>query len=787
VTQDPPFAVEPWCVRETRLDLDALEQTESVFALSNGHVGLRANLDEGEPHGIPGSYLSSFYELRPLPYAEVAYGYPESGQNIVNVTNGKLIRLLVNDEPFDVRYGRLLSHERALDLRAGTLTREVDWVSPARAQVRVRSTRLVSFTQRAVAAIEYLVEPVDSEVRLIVQSELVANEVMPPPPGGDPRVTAALEHPLVALERDVDQRGATLLHRTRASGLQMAAGMHHDVVAPGDVDVTTRAVDDWARTTVVCSLQPGQQLRVVKMLAYGWSRVRSQPALRDQVAAALTGARSSGMDGLLQEQREYLDRFWDCADVELEGDPELQQAIRFGLFHVLQAAARTEGRCIPAKGLTGPGYDGHAFWDSEAYVLPVLTYVAPSAAAYALRWRHSTLDLARERAVALGLHGAAFPWRTIHGQECSGYWPAGTAAFHVNAAIAAAVERYRVVTGDDSLDRSGGVEMLVETARLWMSLGHHDRHGRWHVVGVTGPDEYTALVADNLFTNLAAAHNLRAAAAAVHRHREIGSSLAVDPEEAARWQHAADSVHLPYDEELQVHQQSDNFTHLPEWDFAANPGYPLLLNAPYFDLYRRQVVKQADLELAMLWFSDQFSPVDKARNVDYYEPRTVRDSSLSASIQAVLAADVGHLELAHDYAHETASIDLCNLHGNTGHGLHIASLAGAWIALVNGFGGLRDSGGTLAFDPQLPASIPRLVFNIVWHGMRLRVDIDGRQVTYRLRDGDKVSLQFKHAGELVTLTSAEPVIRTLESRTPLFPRPAQPPGREPAHRAPSSS
>jgi trehalose/maltose hydrolase-like predicted phosphorylase len=244
---------------------------------------------------------------------------------------------------------------------------------------------------------------------------------------------------------------------------------------------------------------------------------------------------------------------------------------------------------------------------------------------------------------------------------------------------------------------------------------------------------------------------------------------------------------VPYDEELQVHQQSDNFTHLPEWDFAANPDYPLLMNAPYFDLYRRQVVKQADLQLAMLWFSDQFSPEDKARNVDYYEPRTVRDSSLSASIQAVLAADVGHLDLAHDYAYETALIDLRDLHRNTGHGLHIASLAGAWIALVNGFGGLRDCGGTLAFDPQLPTSVPRLVFNIVWHGVRLQVDVERLQVTYRLRGGPGASLRFTHAGELVTLTTAEPVTRMLEPRTPLLPRPSQPPGREPAHRGPGSA
>ena len=467
-----------------------------------------------------------------MPHAEPGYGYPESGQEVVNVTNGKLIRLLVDDAPLDVRYGRLMAHERVLDLRAGTLTRDADWESPRGRRVRVRSTRLVSFTQRALAAIEYVVEPVDASVRLVVQSELVANEPIPPR-SGDPRIAAVLENPLMALDQDLQDGGAVLVHGTRLSGLQMAAGMDHLVEAPVEVSPESAAMDDWARITFVCSLQPGQRLRIVKFLAYGWSSLRSTAALRDQVAAALTGARHTGLEHLLAEQRAYLDEFWAGADVRIEGDPQLQQAIRFALFHVLQASARAGGRCLPAKGLTGPGYDGHTFWDSEAYVLPVLTYTQPQAAANALRWRHSTLDLAKERAATLGLRGAAFPWRTIRGQECSGYWPAGTAAFHINADIAAAVARYRSVTGDETLETEVELELLVETARLWISLGHHDLDGVWHIAGVTGPDEYTAIVNDNVFTNLAAAHNLRSAAEAAERHPRRARDLGITLEEVA--------------------------------------------------------------------------------------------------------------------------------------------------------------------------------------------------------------------------------------------------------------
>jgi trehalose/maltose hydrolase-like predicted phosphorylase len=780
ITQEA-FPVEPWVVRETRLDLNVIAQSESLFALSNGHIGLRGNLDEGEPHGLPGTYLNSFYEIRPLPYAEAGYGYPEAGQTVVDVTNGKIIRLSVEDEPFDVRYGKLISHERVLDLRTGLLVRNAHWSSPSGKQVKVTSTRLVSLTHRSAAAIEYVVEAVDEFVRVNVQSELVTNEDQPTT-SADPRVAAILDNPLEAVDHENTDTGAILIHRTRASDLMIAAGMDHEIDVPGRFEVTTDARPDLARTTVICGLRPGQKLRIVKYLAYSWSSKRSRPALRDQAAAGLHNARYSGWQGLVDSQREYLDDFWDNADVEVEGDGESQQAVRFGLFHLLQASARAERRAIPSKGLTGTGYDGHAFWDTEGYVLPVLTYTLPHAVADSLRWRASTLDMARERAAELGLKGASFPWRTIRGQECSAYWPAGTAAFHINADVAMAFERYRVVTGDHTLEAECGVAVLVETARLWMSLGHHDRHGVWHIDGITGPDEYTAIVRDNVFTNLMAANNLVVAADACNRQREAARAMGVTAEEAATWRDAADAVNIPYDEELGVHQQCEGFTKFAEWDFVNDNKYPLLLHEAYVRLYPAQVIKQADLVLAMQWQSHAFTPEQKARNVDYYERRMVRDSSLSACTQAVMCAEVGHLELAHDYAYEAALIDLRDLHANTRDGLHMASLAGAWTAIVGGFGGLRDDEGILDIDPALPDGITRLRFRVRWRDFRLVVDANHSDVTYTLSDGTGTELTIRHAGEELTLKTDSPTTVAVRSRKSLLPPPPQPLGREPMHR-----
>ncbi|MBV8217434.1 MAG: glycoside hydrolase family 65 protein [Solirubrobacterales bacterium] len=777
--QHPAFVVDPWTVRESALDLEYLAQTESLFALANGHVGLRANLDEGEPSGQPGTYLAGFYETRPLPYAEAEYGSPEDGQTVVNVTNGKIIRLAVGDEPFDVRYGELRKHERILDLRAGLLRRTAEWVSPTGRLVRVTSTRIVSLTQRSVAAILYEVEPLDDAAQVVVQSELITNETLPTTEQ-DPRAAAALTAPLVSDLFQGEGLRAMLVHTTKASKLTVGAAMDHLIDAPDDTTTAIEAYADIARLSITATPAPGKPLRITKFLAYSWSGSRTIPAVRDQVAAALVGAVHTGWDRLLAEQRELLDEFWEAADIEIEGDTELQQAVRFALFHVLQAGERGEQRLIPAKGLTGPGYDGHTFWDTEAFLLPVLTYSRPRAVADALRWRHSTLDLARERARSLGLRGAAFPWRTIHGEECSGYWPASTAAFHINAAIANAVERYQRLSEDETFEREAGLELLVETARLWRSLGHHDGAGRFRIDGVTGPDEYSAVADNNVYTNLMAARNLRAAADAIERHPDLAKELAVDAEEAASWRDAADGMLIPYDESLGVHPQSEGFTEHQVWDFDSTPAenYPLMFHYPYFDLYRSQVVKQADLVLALFYAGDAFTAEEKARDFVYYERLTVRDSSLSACIQAVVAAEVGHVELAYDYFAEAALIDLHNLEHNTRDGVHVASLAGSCIAAIAGFGGLRDRSPTLAFLPRLPRALTRLSFAInCGKETKLRIEVEPRQATYTLLRGE--ALPILHHGRPFTVTSDQPVRCPIPAPRALE-RATQPRGRAPA-------
>jgi alpha,alpha-trehalose phosphorylase len=781
VIRQPAYATEPWRLVEKQLDLGVLAQSESIFALSNGYLELRGNLDEGEPHGLPGTYLNSFHEVGPLPYAQLEYGYPNHGQTVVNVTNGKIIRLLVDGEPFDIRHGCLHSHERVLDLRAGTLGRRADWSSPAGVRVRLTSVRMVSLTRPTIAAISYAVEPVDKTCRLVLQSELAANE-KPHAAGKDPGVAPVLESPLVYEDHEVydDERaGAILVHNARASGLRVAAGMLHEIHGPESriVHVTESPHPDLGRTMVLGKVSPGEKLHMVKYLGYDWSGELRMSALTGQVTRALAAARLTGWEGLLAEQRGHLEEFWEDADAEVDGDGEIQQAVRFGLFHVLQAGARAGRRPIAAKGLTGTGHGGHTFWDTETFVLPVLTCTRPRAARDALAWRHTTLPEARQHAADLALAGAAFPWRTIQGQESSGYWPAGTAAFHVNADIADAVLRYLDATEDAEFERQAALELLVESARLWCSLGQHDAAGRFRIEGVTGPDEYSAVHDNNVYTNLMAEQNLAAAADLAMKLPEAADALGVTADEAASWCQAATTMYIPYDESLAVHPQHDGFTEYARWDFENTlpDHYPLMLHYPYFQLYRKQVVKQADLVLAMHLRPDAFTAGQKARNFAYYEALTVRDSSLSGCAQAVLAAEIGQLELAHDYLAEAALMDLADVERNISDGVHLASLARTWLALVAGFGGMRAGASALSFSPRLPRGIARLRFRMRYRGRRLRVTITRRRARYELLGGPPLQLAHHRQPFLLGTAPAGYDIPPVTAG----PRPKQPLGRVP--------
>ncbi|BDI23415.1 glycoside hydrolase family 65 protein [Herbiconiux sp. L3-i23] len=766
-----------WSLTRSGFDEESRDGDGSLFAVSNGHLGWRATLDEGDPSGTAGVYLNGFFEQYEMPYAEEGFGYPEHGQTVLDAPDGRIIRLLADDEPLDLRTGTVHEHERRLDFRRGTLERRTEWTSPAGARIRVESTRLVSLALRSVAAIRYRVSAVDATVRITLQSEIVANG-HPSPHSPNPAISAALDTALAPRLHTHDDAHATLVHRTRSSALTVAVTMRHEVEGPSGTGSSMEMAPDLARETVTTVLRPGDPLTVVKFVGHDFGADPSPERARDAAEAAAADAAHVGWDGLLEKQRELLDAFWDGADVEI-GDPVLQQSVRFALFQLFQATARAEDRPVPGKGLTGRGYDGHAFWDDDAFIVPVLGYIAPHCAKSSLLWRHSTLDHARARAKQLSLAGASFPWRTIDGREASGYWPAATAAFHVNADIAVAIAHYVRTTGDREFERKIAVELLVETARLWMALGHYTDDGRFHLAGLTGPDEYSAVADDNVYTNVMAQLNLEEAARVAHEHPGAAGTLGVDETEIESWLRAAEAMTILYDERLGVHPQAFGFTEQAPWDFEAMTpdSYPLQANFHYVELYRKQVVKQADLVLALYFRSELFTPEQKARDFAYYEAITVRDSSLSSAAQAVLAAEVGHLDLALDYVREAAHIDLDDLQGDTGQGLHLASLAGVWTSLVGGFGGMRHTRDGLSFAPRLPPGTDHLRFRLRVRDATLLVEVGADAASYSLLDGERC--EFTHFGEAVVVTAGNPVQLDIPALPPVGDPPRQPRLREP--------
>jgi alpha,alpha-trehalose phosphorylase len=754
------YPVDEWRLVEKRFSPRFLAQTETVFALSNGYLGLRGDFEEGAPLRDGGAYLNGFHETWPIVYGEEAYGFANTGQTIVNVPDGKIIRLYVDDEPFDLEKAHLIEFQRVLDLKAGTLNREILWETPSGKRIAVKSRRFVSVVHRHLAVLEYEVTVLDDRAHLLLSSELVNRFSVTQKEGDDPRKARRFDGSVLEplMRRSRDQR-ALLCYRTRSSRLELACGMDHTVETECAYDSRVEDSEHVARIVLSVEAEPGRAVHLTKYLAYHYGVDVPPDELCVRTERTLGRAVGIGREQLFEEQRERVDDFWRRSDVRVEGHPATQQLVRFNLFELFQATARVEGHGVPAKGLTGRGYEGHYFWDAEIYVMPFLTYTAPNVARSLLHFRYGMLEHARARAAELGHRGALYPWRTISGQPASAYYAAGTAQYHINADIMYALRKYVAATGDLDLMRNGGAEMLVETARMWVDLGCYPevRDGAFSINGVTGPDEYTAVVNNNRFTNMMARDNLRSAIRVVEMLREsyptdfahLVDETGLDLSELAEWQRAMENMCLPIDEKTGIHPQDDSFLEKEVWDFENTPPekYPLLLHHHPLVLYRHQVIKQADVVLAMFLLDRDFSLQEKKRNFDYYDPLTTRDSSLSSCIESIVACEIGYAEKALDYFLEAAMMDLADVGGNVNDGVHIASAGGVWMALVYGFAGMRDEFGVLSFHPRLPEPWERLRFPLTVGGQILDVDITRDSVTYALRDGQPLSIRHEE-GEI---------------------------------------
>jgi alpha,alpha-trehalose phosphorylase len=784
----PPhdYPADEWNIVEKRFHPEFLAQLETMLALGNGYLGMRGCPEEGGPNAENGTFVNGFYETRPIVYGEEAYGFAKTGQTICNVTDSKIIKLFVDDEPFWLPDANVLSFDRRLNMKSGTLDRDVLWETPAGKRVLITSRRLVSFANKHVAAISYCVTLLNAEAFVVISSEMTANETSSRINSDDPRLARAFSgrvlHPRASYCKD---RRIVLCHATEKSRLILTCATESALETSCPYAYKVVHTEDFGQVAFTIEARPGCPIRLTKYMAYHTSQTASAEELCGRAEWTMDRVISQGFQQLLAAQEQYMDDFWGCSDVQIKDvredrtkrtTVEIQQAIRFNLFHILQASARAEDTGVPAKGLTGGAYEGHYFWDTEIYVLPFLTYTSPRIARNLLNFRYKMLDQARARARQLGHRGVMFPWRTINGEEASAYYAAGTAQYHINADIMYALRKYVQATGDELFLRDCGAEMLVETARLWADLGFYSKAkgGKFCINAVTGPDEYNTVVNNNAYTNLMARENLRYAVQTVESLRAtqpdaytaLVHKTGVEPSEVEAWFRAAESMYVPYDEKLQIIPQDDSFLEREPWDLQNTPRdhYPLLLFYHPLNIYRKQVIKQADVILAMFLLGDVFSLEAKKRNFAFYDPLTTGDSSLSSCVEAIIAAQTGDMEKAIRYGMAALLMDLADVGGNVKDGCHIASMGGTWMMLAYGFGGMRDNDGTLSFWPRrAPEENAILRFPVTYRGQMLDIEIGLQKVEYTLREGE--CLVIRHETEEVQLTREQPVaVRSVSRR-----------------------
>lgn len=773
------YPADEWNLIEKRFHPEFLAQGETISALGNGYLGMRGCPEEGGPIAENGTFINGFYETRPIVYGEEAYGFPKTGQTILSVTDSKIIKLFVDDEPFSLSHANLLSYDRRLNMKSGTLDREIIWETPAGKQVSIASRRLVSFAHRHVAAISYRVTLLNAAAPLVISSEMTANEPSAQTNGNDPRQVTGLEGRILRYRRGyVKERRIVLCHATKRSHLTLACATDHALETSCPYAYKAVHTENFGQVAFTVDARPGCPIHLLKYMVYHTSQTASAEELCGRAEWTMDRTITEGFPQLFASQQDYMDDFWRRSDVRVKDIPEertkrstveIQQAIRFNLFHILQAAARAEDAGVAARGLTGRAYEGHYFWDTEMYVLPFLTYTSPRIARNLLAVRYKMLPQARARARQLGHRGAMFPWRTISGEDASAYYAAGTAQYHINADLMYALRKYVQATGDELFLRDCGAEMLVETARLWLDLGFYcdTKGGQFCINAVTGPDEYNTVVNNNAYTNLMARENLRYAAQTVEclrstepeAYNALVHKTALEDSEVDAWKRASESMYVPYDEKLKIIPQDDSFLDKEPWDFRNTPPdhYPLLLFYHPLNIYRKQVIKQADVILAMFLLGDKFSPEAKKRNFEFYDPLTTGDSSLSSCIEAIIAAQIGNMKKAIQYGVAALLMDLADVGGNVKHGCHIASMGGTWMMLTYGFGGMRDDDGTLSFWPRrAPEENALLRFPVTYRGQMLEVEIGREKVEYTLCEGE--SLVIRHETEEVRLTRENPVV-----------------------------
>jgi maltose phosphorylase len=739
------FEVDNWKIIENNLHKEDFRLAESMMSLGNGHMGMRGNFEEnysGDFHR--GSYIAGVWFPDKTRVGWWKNGYPEYFGKVINSTNYIGIRVFIGEQEVDLHENNVIDYYRELDMQHGVLTRRFTVLHDEK-KTNIEVIRFLSVAEKELAVIQYKVTPVnyDGKITLIPYLD------------GDIRNEDSNydEDFWNEVSREASEYNGTLVMKTKdnpfgtptfQTAFQMQVKVDGQV---DDISVTNRS--EYVDNTIVIVGTEGQTITIEKYIAVTTDRDYEGSELLTKGQEVLTRSLSKGFDVLLAEHKNgWLER-WEKADVEIQGDPEAQQGIRFNLFQLFSTYYGEDARLnIGPKGFTGEKYGGATYWDTEAYAIPLyLSTASPDVARNLCIYRHNQLEGAFHNARQQGLQGALYPMVTFTGVECHNEWEITFEEIHRNGAIAYAIYNYVNYTNDRSYLHEYGIDVLTGISRFWADRVHyHKQKDMYMMHGVTGPNEYENNVNNNWYTNRIAAWTLSYTLEVIdslkqNGHSERVAGLNITDEEVNTWRAITEKMYLPFNQELGVFVQHDTFLDkdLMTVDQLSPEDRPLNQKWSWDKILRSCFIKQADVLQGLYFLNHEYSLEEKRRNFDFYEPMTVHESSLSPCIHSILAAELGMEEKAYEMYNRTARLDLDNYNNDTEDGLHITSMTGSWLAIVQGFAGMRTANETLSFAPFIPSTWEQYNFKIVYRGHTIKVEVTKDKVTIS-QEGEELSL-----------------------------------------------
>lgn len=752
------FRGDPWTIVEEGFDPAYQRVSESVFSVANEFMGVRGYFEEGySGDHLLGSYFNHLYELMDIHHDQVFKGFVTEGAAMGNAVDWLYTRLWVDGEQLDLAKSAYSDFTRSLDMRKGVLTRDFVWQTNTGKHMRVTFVRFTDMQSTRLGCQRIVIEPLDFSGTVEVRVGLDFGTHYEIAAGWDQTTVAARSDgdPNVNLwqcrQKGPVDGGWAIQAETLRSGHQLFSSFFLRTDEP----IETSLVEDvkFIGVDFKLDVKQGRQTRVDRIVANDWARTFDVESLWSRGLELARHNASATFDSLMAEHVASWRRIWDVLDIDIEGDPAVLQGLRFSSFQTYQAYHGEDPDLnAQCKGMTGEVYFGWVFWDSEIYTHRLMMFVDPPAARNLLLYRYHRLEQAMNRARQLDCEGARFPFATVTGTEDSGTWQHVDLEIHSDLAVAYAIWHHDVILRDKDFLYCEGIEMLLQICRYLASAGGWSpSKGDFGFYGVMGPDEFHMMVNHNCYTNvlgkkafeytLAVLDEMRAEAPELYRAAVAKTKLA--PDEPERWAEMARKMRIPRDEHTGILEQHAGYFDLPhvDLDHISADQIPIYKNWAYVKIFRFNMVKQPDVLNLMYFFSQEYTLEEKRANYEFYEARTIHESSLSPSLHAILAVELGKLEDAYTFFTYGARMDLDNYNRNTDQGLHVTSAAGVWASMVFGYGGMRTDAEVLILQPTLPRQWRSYRFRVRYRGALLEVRVDADEVHVHALDGGPVTVR----------------------------------------------